>query len=1084
MKKSIFQLVVEGSDKAIKDLAALELEIDQINKNLREAKKVGNEDLYKNLKVQQEGLKKEISATRKEINRQVKDFQKAEFPTDSLIGLQRAYGELSQEIRGLSQADPQFEQKVAEARKLKDQIREVSIAFGDTSPNIGNYSASILDAFSKQQKLAKQLDQVKERFNQLPKSIKNSTAAQKEYSQEVEKLEQEINKLGEITGKSAKDLENGFIEKLEDSEGALGDATKGVRGLGKSFKALLANPVVAVFAALAAAVTAVFTAFTKTERGANLMAKATGFLNGIMSVFVGFVDDAVTALIKFSEDPLQGIQNLGKAIIENVQNRITAAIDLFGIAGKALQKLFTGDFAGLTEVAGEAQVALQQFATGLDAEQQQEFAKAIQNTVEKVKEETNAFVALEAARRNVRKQNRGLTKDLEELTTVQELQQAIADDTTKSFAEREAAAEKARQALEGAAQKEIQLAQNQLSLLNTEIALRAKNGEDVEDLKDQQIDALSAVMQAERNLTLAIADNERTRAALKQDRLERDLDILIDGFDNQKNINERIIEDDKRTITERTALFDETVKLSEDSFNKQIETIQQFTGVAIDSNSLLQESDAVALNERIRALGLSETIEGRLLEVIRDRRTAVQDLEEIQQALNEATAAQKVTDIETNRSVQLTNVINDDDLSDEDRAQKIADIEFETSKKILEQQLKNAKISVDEKAKLEEELAVLKRDRAESLEDQLLQDALNAVELERVARKKAAFEEVADAEERARLLEQIDLEAEQQINAKKRMLQDLSILEREQLELESIERKKNADIAAEEEKQQKKKEIAEQSVKATTDVLNAVQKFQDAKTKEELKALDKEYAARIEAAEGNSEEQARLQEELEAKKEAIEREAFERNKKFQVAQTLIASATAVVQALAQLGPIAGGIAAVAIAVKTAFQIAAINAQTYAEGGLLSGRKHQAAHRSDSGIRYLDGANGRVIELEGGEGVLKGAAVASDRVFSLTGTPQEIGSSLNQLFGGDSWGGANAAIHKVPMLHNPNNFIVRNNTAQFSDEQLQHLADMLTGRLATLPAAIAQSNEKGIEKGIIKAELEKQRRFQRNKKMKL
>jgi hypothetical protein len=60
--------------------------------------------------------------------------------------------------------------------------------------------------------------------------------------------------------------------------------------------------------------------------------------------------------------------------------------------------------------------------------------------------------------------------------------------------------------------------------------------------------------------------------------------------------------------------------LSDDSFNAQIAKIEEYTGVAIDANELINESDAVVLDQKLHALGLSDIITGRLLEAIRDRK--------------------------------------------------------------------------------------------------------------------------------------------------------------------------------------------------------------------------------------------------------------------------------------------------------------------------------------------------------------------------------------------------------------------------------------------------------------------------------
>jgi hypothetical protein len=99
--------------------------------------------------------------------------------------------------------------------------------------------------------------------------------------------------------------------------GVLGNAANGVRGLGGQFKALLANPVVLFLSAIVAAGTALFQAFRKTERGANLMAKASGALQGILSALVGIVDQLLTKLISAFEDPKQALKDFGQLMVDH-----------------------------------------------------------------------------------------------------------------------------------------------------------------------------------------------------------------------------------------------------------------------------------------------------------------------------------------------------------------------------------------------------------------------------------------------------------------------------------------------------------------------------------------------------------------------------------------------------------------------------------------------------------------------------------------------------------------------------------------------------------------------------------------------
>lgn len=516
---------------------------------------------------------------------------------------------------------------------IYQEMKRLQAETGKTSLNVGNYTSAIGDASADQRKFVAELKATEEEFKIFQKTAGASSERTKEYEQRIQELTEKIDNLGVVTGKTAKDYKSGFLDSMGETEGIAGNAARGVKGLGKSFKALLANPVVLFVAAIASALVALSSAFSRSEKGAQLMAKATGVVNALMSQLVDVAVSAAEFMEAAFNDPLGAIKELGKAIVMNLLNRFKGLALAAWNTGKAIGQALSGSFEDAEKSAQKAVQSINMAITGLDVSQQQALADAIKRTTEEVIKETNAFIALEEQRRSVRRANRDLIRSIEDLTTAEELYSVVADDATRSFKEREEAAEKARKAAEGRAAKEIALAKNNLSVLNAEIGLRRANGEEVENLLDQQLDAYRQVIAAERELSVTTAQNEKRRSELKQDRLERDLDILIDGFDNQKTINERIIADEDRTLKERANLFGETADLAEKTFQKQIETIQQFTGVQIDANDLIGESDAVLLNEKIRNLGVSEIIEGRVLEIVRERRLANQDLAEVEKEL-------------------------------------------------------------------------------------------------------------------------------------------------------------------------------------------------------------------------------------------------------------------------------------------------------------------------------------------------------------------------------------------------------------------------------------------------------------------
>ncbi len=94
----------------------------------------------------------------------------------------------------------------------------------------------------------------------------------------------------------------------------------------------------------------------------------------------------------------------------------------------------------------------------------------------------------------------------------------------------------------------------------------------------------------------------------------------------------------------------------------------------------------------------------------------------------------------------------------------------------------------------------------------------------------------------------------------------------------------------------------------------------------EMANVDAKYDAEIEAAEGNSEEVERLENEKAEKKLEIQKKYADVNFAITVSQIIADTATAVMKAFADLGPIAGAVAAALMTATGAAQIAAANAE--------------------------------------------------------------------------------------------------------------------------------------------------------------
>jgi hypothetical protein len=565
-------------------------------------------------------VRKEYQALQKSI---VSDAAKLEV---SLKGVTGASADQREQIEKGSKSADEIAKRYKKFTESLDENAEKIAALknAQTAMNQVNKLTAKLNAAQEgsYNKLSAQYSLLKLRLNQMSKAQREGTEEGRAAVKQSADLYAEMKRLQEETGKHVLNVGN-YRDALAGLPGPLGGAVQGVKALGGQLKALLLNPIVAFITLIVGGLAALFNAFKQTETGAKFIGKAMAGISGAFRGVTKVLGDFAVAIFDAFSDPSTLLKKFGQFLKDQVINRFQAILEFGGAIGKLLR----GEF---TAAANQAAGALLKFSTGLNDVQ-------IDGIKDSISDTADAFKALYDAELAVTRQNQALAKSIAKLTTEQAIANAIAGDATRSFKEREEAAGRARVALEKLSRAEIQVASNNLSIVNQK--LKNATYEESKDLLNEQVSAIQALEGAERDYSLAVLQNERELAELKQDRLERDLDILIDGFDNQKTINERLIADESKTLSERAAIYSDTIDLAENSFKAQIDTIQQFTGVAVDANELLATSDAVTLNERIRSLGLSEIIEGRLLEVIRDRRTAVQDLSEVEADLVKARRA-------------------------------------------------------------------------------------------------------------------------------------------------------------------------------------------------------------------------------------------------------------------------------------------------------------------------------------------------------------------------------------------------------------------------------------------------------------
>lgn len=143
--KLFFSIEFVGGKATIDELAAVELELSGINKQLAAAKKAADGETYKRLRLEQENLKKTAKDLRSELVSTTREFEKAKFPTDSIVGMEHAYASLRKEIREMSAEARNSSaglQKLKFAESLKNQIDVTNRSIGDFKSSIGDYKSA------------------------------------------------------------------------------------------------------------------------------------------------------------------------------------------------------------------------------------------------------------------------------------------------------------------------------------------------------------------------------------------------------------------------------------------------------------------------------------------------------------------------------------------------------------------------------------------------------------------------------------------------------------------------------------------------------------------------------------------------------------------------------------------------------------------------------------------------------------------------------------------------------------------------------------------------------------------------------
>ena len=692
--------------------------------------------------------------------------------------------------------------------------------------------------------------QENKRLKGLIERYRDFSLSNQEGTKEAKALLKEITK----TDKALKKLD----DKLGQNTRSVGKYTDAVEDLKGGFNALQAIGIVTLLAE-------VVNLFSQSREGSIEFQKALALITGGFKSLIGSLGNAKIGFSElFSALSVQGktalaslrltFAEIKKDFLETAQN--LSNFEIFGkqVSAKDFSKNIneaTTEVDKLTEELSLLSKQNSDTATGID-----KISGAFDDFGAKTEATIDLQIELAKEIQNTEIEVLKLERGLSTLRGEQEKSFAIAEDANNAFKRRREEFAKLEIISRKLAQTEQDISAKKLRLQALEVQADLIAGGVLQNRIDQQANfteeilkllsvrenALKVSSTNDTAFTEAYEDNSQKRIeadlfelnvleknrTFRSDIAERNLDDFLAFAEDIKAINEGIISDESQSFETRRRTLNATIKLLEDSYAAQKEVVKDFREFVIESDNDLSESEkkrqleiienadidsivaeksAIIANQKIRELGLSEIFENRLLEIVKERRIAQDDLrkssKDLAEAEQEANEIRKEIILQEKALEELSKGNNKEDV----KALK------ELAKAREEQEIKNA----------EEKLKRLEKEKDERIK--LAEEEENA----KIALiDKADKEAIAKAEEsKKKRIEAIEGESNEELKAQR----DLNNL------------KLKAEEKAISERQEKEEEELEKRLELYEVAISFFKNFLAKQSEENLKALDGQISA-------------------------------------------------------------------------------------------------------------------------------------------------------------------------------------------------------------------------------------------------
>jgi hypothetical protein len=525
--KELNKVVIEGG----------ELSAEQVVQSQELATKI--ETLNVGLASQKDELSK-VNAERRAAVKEVQNYttaQDAELGSNERMKAQLKiltdqYNALSQEERENTEAGQEMGKNI---KDLTDKLKSNESAVGDNRRNVGNYSESIQGALGNVKIFGVNLGSLTKSFQQ----TKDSTLAY------IKAL---------VFTEGVQKSQTAATNSQTAAQKALNIATLAGKVAMNVFKLALIATGIGAFVVIVGSLVAYF---KSTEEGAMklkvIMAALGSVTDNIRSKFADFGKIIFDSFNSIKELKISDIfKSIGDSIKENITNRIEA----FGLAGKAIAKIFSGDikegFKDLANSVAQGMTGIEDpigkvQAAGEKVVQLYEDGKeAVKGFAEEIAADTQKAIALQEKENALVFQRRNLLKENAQIDAqVAQLRADAADKANLSQEEIIAKLEEASALESQKLQNLTQIAKTEFDIQKGRSALATDSADEAEELAQKEL----ALLQAQANEKSGIVRLEKQIAAekytLQRENLAAELKLIqAQGGDTVATLIE--IENNKR----------------------------------------------------------------------------------------------------------------------------------------------------------------------------------------------------------------------------------------------------------------------------------------------------------------------------------------------------------------------------------------------------------------------------------------------------------------------------------------------------------------------------------------------------------